>query len=150
MPIKNNDEYWMAMAIHQAMLARDRDEVPIGAIITHQNKVIAKAHNQPISTKDPTAHAEILALRKAALHLNNYRLNGTTLYVTLEPCMMCLTAMLHARVDRLVYAASDIKKNNNQVVAHIFDSMNHSMIIESGVLADEASQLLKCFFREKR
>ncbi len=140
----------MAMAIHQARLARDRDEVPIGAIITHQNKVIAKAHNQPISTKDPTAHAEILALRKAALHLNNYRLNGTTLYVTLEPCMMCLTAMLHARVDRLVYAASDIKKNNNQVVAHIFDSMNHSMIIESGVLADEASQLLKCFFREKR
>lgn len=150
MPIKNNDEYWMAMAIHQARLARDRDEVPIGAIITHQNKVIAKAHNQPISTKDPTAHAEILALRKAALHLNNYRLNGTTLYVTLEPCMMCLTAMLHARVDRLVYAASDIKKNNNQIVAHIFDSMNHSMNIESGVLADEASQLLKCFFREKR
>ncbi|HIF46860.1 tRNA adenosine(34) deaminase TadA, partial [Candidatus Thioglobus sp.] len=103
------DEKWMALAIEQALLAQAIDEVPVGAVLVQDNQLIASAHNQPISTNDPTAHAEIQLLRAAGKKLNNYRLPNTTLYVTLEPCTMCLGAMIHARISRVVFGAYDEK-----------------------------------------
>ena len=150
MPIKNNDTHWMAEAIQQAKLAQVNNEVPIGAVIVSNGELIAKAFNQPLTLSDPSAHAEIIALRQAGQYLNNYRLNGATLYVTLEPCIMCLGAMVHARIERLVYAAKDPKKNTLSTFDKLTSSLNHTMAIEGGVLATEASALLKEFFKEKR
>jgi len=99
------DEKWMALAIEQALLAQAIDEVPVGAVLVQDNQLIASAHNQPISTNDPTAHAEIQLLRNAGQAVNNYRFPDTTLYVTLEPCTMCLGAMIHARISRVVFGA---------------------------------------------
>ena len=103
------DEKWMALAIEQAKLAEQKDEVPVGAILVQDDQLIASAHNQPISNNDPTAHAEIQLLRKSGNELKNYRLPNTTLYVTLEPCTMCLGAMIHARISRVVFGAYDEK-----------------------------------------
>lgn len=150
MPIKNNDLHWMAESIQQAKLAQVNNEVPIGAVVVYDGELIAKAFNQPLTLSDPSAHAEIIALRQAGHHLNNYRLNGATLYVTLEPCIMCLGAMVHARIERLVYAAKDPKKNSLLTFEELASSLNHTMVIEGGVLANEASALLKKFFKEKR
>jgi tRNA(adenine34) deaminase len=105
-----NDEHFMQLALAQAKLAQDLGEVPVGAVVVHQGKVVASAHNAPISHKDPTAHAEVLALRAAALALGNYRLDDCSLYVTLEPCAMCVGAALHARLKRVVWGVQSLKQ----------------------------------------
>ena len=148
----NEDEKWMSLALEQARKAEEEDEVPVGAILVKDGLLIAKAHNQPISTNDPTAHAEIQLLRAAGEELNNYRLNGTSLYVTLEPCAMCLGAMMHARVERIVYGAHDPKtgvcgSSENLIDANCF---NHKIDLVSGVLENESKQLLKNFFNSRR
>ena len=148
----NNDEKWMNLAIEQAIKAQDEDEVPVGAVLVKDGLLIAKGHNQPISTYDATAHAEILALRKAGMKLQNYRLNGSTLYVTLEPCAMCLGAMMHARIARIVYGANDQKtgacgSSENLINANYF---NHKIHLTNGILEDECKQLLKKFFNLRR
>ena len=148
----NEDEKWMSLALEQAVKAEKEGEVPVGAILVKDGLVVARAHNQPISTNDPTAHAEIQLLRAAGEELNNYRLTGTSLYVTLEPCAMCLGAMMHARVERIVYGAHDPKtgvcgSSENLMGANCF---NHKIDLVSGVLENESKQLLKKFFISRR
>lgn len=142
----------MALALAQAQLAWDRGEVPVGAIVVKDGEVIATGFNQPISGHDPTAHAEIVALRAAADKLGNYRLPGCELYVTLEPCIMCSGAMMHARLARVIYAATDPKTGACGSVVNLFDepSLNHHTGVVGGVLADQASSLLRAFFAERR
>jgi tRNA(adenine34) deaminase len=146
------DRQFMQQALEQAGLAALAGEVPVGAVIVRNGEVIARAFNQPITNHDPSAHAEMLALRQAALSEQNYRLPGTTLYVTLEPCTMCAGAMLHARVDRIVYGAADPKTGAAGSVLDVFSSkqLNHQTIIEGGVMGQECGQLLREFFKERR
>ena len=146
------DRQFMEQALEQAGLAALAGEVPVGAVIVRNGEVISKAFNQPITNHDPSAHAEILALRDAALSAENYRLPGTTLYVTLEPCIMCAGAMLHARVDRIVYGATDPKTGAAGSVLDVFSSkqINHQTVIEGGMMAQECGQLLRDFFKERR
>ena len=148
----NEDEKWMSIALEQAVNAEKEGEVPVGAILVKDGLIIARAHNQPISTHDATAHAEIQLLRAAGRKLKNYRLTGTSLYVTLEPCAMCLGAIMHARVDRIVFGAFDPKtgvcgSSENLIDANCF---NHKVHLVSGVLEDESKQLLKKFFVSRR
>lgn len=145
-------EHYMALALAQAQLAWDRGEVPVGAVVVKDGEVIATGFNQPISGHDPTAHAEIVALRAAAEKLGNYRLPGCELYVTLEPCIMCSGAMMHARLARVVYAATDPKTGACGSVVNLFDQqqLNHHTRVAGGVLADQASALLRAFFVERR
>ena len=142
----------MAQALELAQLAAARNEVPVGAILVHQNKIIGQGFNQSIQLNDPSAHAEILALRTAGLHQRNYRLPDSTLYVTLEPCSMCAGAMVHARVGRLVYAASEPKAGVGHSQQCFFQQsfLNHQVELESGVLQEEASNMLKLFFKRRR
>ena len=149
---KYSDEFWMRKALEVAIEAQCNDEVPVGAVLVKNNELIASASNSPISSNDPSAHAEILVIRKAARCLKNYRIPGTTLYVTLEPCMMCAGAMLHARVGRLVFGAFDPKSG---VAGTCFDWIHdkkHTHIIntQGGILESECRQLLKAFFKSKR
>ena len=146
------DRQFMQQALEQARLAALAGEVPVGAVIVRNGEVIARAFNQPITKHDPSAHAEMLVLRQAALSEENYRLPGTTLYVTLEPCTMCAGAMLHARVDRIVYGATDPKTGAAGSVLDVFSSkqINHQTIVEGGVMAQECGQLLRDFFKERR
>lgn len=148
----HSDQYYMAEALTLAEDAYDQGEVPVGCVITLSDDIIAKAYNQPIKQNDPTAHAEILALRQAGLHLNNYRLTNTTLYVTLEPCAMCLGAMIHARIHRLVFAAHDPKTGMVCSCGTLLDAahFNHHIQWKAGILTDKSSQLLKRFFSERR
>jgi tRNA(adenine34) deaminase len=146
------DEKWMSFALEQAGKAEKEGEVPVGAILVKDDLIIARAHNKPISTNDPTAHAEIQLLRAAGEELKNYRLPGTTLYVTLEPCAMCLGAIMHARIERVVFGAHDPKtgvcgSSENFIEASCF---NHKIDIASGVLENESKQLLKNFFNSRR
>ena len=148
----NEDEKWMSLALEQARKAEEEGEVPVGAILVKDGLLIAKAHNQPISTNDPTAHAEIQLIRAAGKKLKNYRLTGTSLYVTLEPCAMCLGAIMHARVEHVVFGAYDPKtgvcgSSENLMEAKCF---NHKMNLVSGVLENESKQLLKNFFNSRR
>ena len=148
----NEDEKWMKIAIQEAIKAENEDEIPVGAILVRDGLLIAKAHNQPISTNDATAHAEIQLIRAAGKIQGNYRLTGTTLYVTLEPCAMCLGAMMHARIKRIVYGAHDPKtgvcgSSENLIDANCF---NHKIDLVSGVLENECKQLLKKFFISRR
>ena len=148
----NEDEKWMSLALEQAVKAEEEGEVPVGAILVKDGLVIARAHNQPISTNDATAHAEIQLLRTAGRKLKNYRLTGTSLYVTLEPCAMCLGAIMHARVERVVFGAHDPKtgvcgSSENLMEANCF---NHKINLVSGVLENESKQLLKNFFISRR
>ena len=145
-------EKWMILALEQARLAQVMDEVPVGAVLVQDNQLIASAHNQPISTNDPTAHAEILLLRAAGKQLKNYRLPNTTLYVTLEPCTMCLGAMIHARISRVVFGAYDQKTGVCGSCTDLSTSQcfNHSIKIEGGVLANDCKQLLQQFFKNRR
>ena len=148
----NEDEKWMKIAIQEAIKAEKDDEVPVGAVLVKDGLVIAKAHNQPISTNDATAHAEIQLIRAAGRKLKNYRLTGTSLYVTLEPCAMCLGAIMHARVERIVFGAYDPKtgvcgSSENLIDANCF---NHKIDLVSGVLENECKQLLKKFFISRR
>ena len=146
------DRQFMQQAIEQAHLAAIAGEVPVGAVLVRDGQVISKAFNKPITSHDPSAHAEMLALRQAALAEQNYRLPGTTLYVTLEPCAMCAGAMLHARVDRIVFGAPDPKTGAAGSVVDLFaiKQINHQTSIEGGIMGDECGQLLKNFFKERR
>jgi len=145
-------EKWMELAIQQARLAEKIDEVPVGAVLVQDDQLIASAHNQPITNNDPTAHAEIQLLRKAGEKLNNYRLPNTTLYVTLEPCTMCLGAMIHARISRVVFGAYDEKTGVCGSCQDLSTSecFNHAIEIQGGVLADECKNLLQNFFKNRR
>ena len=146
------DRQFMQQAIEQAQLAALVGEVPVGAVLVRDGQVISKAFNKPITNHDPSAHAEMLALRQAADAEQNYRLPGTTLYVTLEPCTMCAGAMLHARVDRIVYGAPDPKTGAAGSVVDVFASkqINHQTSVNGGIMAEECGQLLKTFFKERR
>jgi len=148
----NQDEKWMQIALQEANLAKKQGEVPVGAVITFNNQVISKAHNSPISENDPTAHAEVLALRNASKKLQNYRLNDTTLYVTLEPCAMCLGAMVHARIHRVVFGAFDSKSgvcgSSADLRSEIF--YNHKIIVNGGVLEQNCKKILQSFFKTRR
>jgi tRNA(adenine34) deaminase len=146
------DRQFMQQAIEQAHLAAIAGDVPVGAVLVRDGQVISKAFNKPITNHDPSAHAEMLALRQAALAEQNYRLPGTTLYVTLEPCAMCAGAMLHARVDRIVFGAPDPKTGAAGSVVDLFaiKQINHQTSIEGGIMGDECGQLLKNFFKERR
>lgn len=146
------DIKWMQYAIKLAQHAESIDEVPVGAVIVKDNKVIAEGWNQPITANDPTAHAEVIALRAAAQQIENYRLVDTTLYVTLEPCAMCSGALIHARVKRVVFGATDPRTGAAGSVFDILttDKLNHVVEIEQGVLEQECAQLLKQFFKNKR
>ena len=148
----NEDEKWMQIAIQEAIKAEKENEVPVGAVLIKDGLIIAKAHNQPISTNDATAHAEIQLIRAAGKIQGNYRLTGTSLYVTLEPCAMCLGAMMHARVERIVYGAHDPKtgvcgSSENLIDANCF---NHKIALTGGVLDSECKKLLKKFFISRR
>jgi tRNA(adenine34) deaminase len=142
----------MQAALAEARLAAEAGEVPIGAVVVYQGAVIAAGQNRVLRNLDPTAHAEIVAMRAAAALLGNYRLSGCTLYVTLEPCAMCAGAMIHARLDRLVFAAADPKAGAAGSVLSVLNhpQLNHQMQVEQGTLGEESSQLLKDFFRERR
>lgn len=142
------DSYFMQQALKLAKHAEAQNEVPVGAVLVLDDTIIAEGWNQPISSIDPTSHAEIIALRKAAQKLNNYRLINTTLYVTLEPCMMCVGAMLHARIKRLVFGADDPKSGAVQLLDN--KQLNHKIIYQGGILAAECGALLTDFFKQRR
>ena len=146
------DARYMQLALGQAQHAWDLGEVPVGAVVVKDGVVIAVGYNQPIGRHDPTAHAEVMALRAAAEKLGNYRLPGCELYVTLEPCVMCSGAMLHARLARVVYGAGDPKTGACGSVLNLFEqpALNHQTAIVGGVLADECGAFLKRFFVERR
>ena len=146
------DIQWMEKALELARKAELLGEVPVGAVIVKDGELIAEGWNHPIEKHDPSSHAEIEALRAAGLHLSNYRLPDTTLYVTLEPCMMCVGAMIHARVSRVVYGASDPKTGALGGSFNLLDTAkpNHRFEVVSGVLEDECSSQLKSFFKERR
>lgn len=146
------DAIWMQQALEQAQLAWDDGEVPVGAVVVKDGQVIATGYNQPIAGHDPTAHAEIMALRAAAKILGNYRLPGCELYVTLEPCVMCSGAMMHARLSRIVFGAHDFKTGACGSVLNLFEQekLNHHAQVVSGVMADECAQILKDFFAQRR
>ncbi len=142
----------MARALERAREARERGEVPVGAVVVREGKVLAEAHNRTVEWSDPTAHAEVVALRKAGRRLGDWRLGGATLYVTLEPCAQCAGAAVLARIDRLVYAASDPKSGMAGSLGNLLQDprLNHFVELTSGVLAEPSSRLLREFFRERR
>jgi len=143
---------FMAVALEQARLAWAEGEVPVGAVVVKDGEIIATGYNRPIGGHDPTAHAEIVALRAAADKLGNYRLPGCELYVTLEPCIMCSGAMMHARLARVVFGATDPKTGACGSVVNLFseEKLNHHTEVVGGVMAEEASAMLKAFFAERR
>ena len=147
-----NDEQFMNQALAEARRAGEAGEVPVGAVVTLDGRVISSAANRTITDGDPTAHAEMVALRAAAKAIGNYRLSGATLYVTLEPCAMCAGALVHARVARLVYGCDDPKvgavRGDLRVLEH--PMLNHRIEVSSGVLADECAALLREFFEARR
>jgi tRNA(adenine34) deaminase len=147
-----DDRQAMQAALAEARLSAEAGEVPIGAVVMREGEIIARGQNCVLRDLDPTAHAEIVALRAAALAVANYRLPGCTLYVTLEPCAMCAGAMIHARLDRLVFAAADPKAGAAGSVLSVLNhpQLNHQMQVEQGILGDEAAELLRSFFRERR
>jgi tRNA(Arg) A34 adenosine deaminase TadA len=146
------DEDFMREALTEAEAAREDGEVPVGAIIVLDGKVIARGRNAMIGANDPTAHAEIVALRRAASAIGNYRLNGATLYSTIEPCAMCAGALVHARVERLVFGAKDPKAGAVETHFAICnaDFLNHRVIVEGGILEGECRRVLQSFFRDRR
>ena len=142
----------MQAALDEARLAGEAGEVPIGAVVVCEGEIIARGQNRVLRELDPTAHAEIIGMRAAATAVGNYRLLGCTLYVTLEPCAMCAGAMIHARLDRLVFAAADPKAGAAGSVLAVLNhpQLNHQMQAEQGILAEESAELLRSFFRERR
>ncbi len=146
------DELWMEEALREAQRAAALGEVPIGAVVVHADNIIGRGCNRPITDSDPTAHAELIALRAAANTLGNYRLGECDLYVTIEPCAMCAGAITHARIRRLIYGADDPKagavKSVMQILNH--DQLNHRIEVTNGVLAGRSMELLQSFFRNKR
>lgn len=150
--LKTSDEFFMTCALAEAQQAYAVAEVPVGAVVVLENQIIGRGYNQPIGRHDPTAHAEILALREAAAHIGNYRLVEATLFVTIEPCVMCAGALLNARVKRLVFGAAEERfgavTSLLQLCTH--SSLNHRMEVTSGVLADECRALMQGFFKQRR
>lgn len=148
----NTDEYWMQQALTQAQLAAQQGEVPVGAVLVRNGELIGAGFNQPIGSCDPTAHAEIVALRAAALRMANYRLPDTTLYVTIEPCTMCAGALIHARVQRLVFGAPEPRAGAIVSNLRLFEnaSYNHLIDVSAGVLAEPCAALIQRFFRDRR
>ncbi len=147
-----SDLDFMGAALDEARGAAAAGEVPIGAVAVQEDQIIGRGQNRVLRDNDPTAHAEIVALRAAAAAVKNYRLNGVTLYVTLEPCAMCAGAIIHARIDRLVYAAADSKAGACGSVLSVLNhpQLNHQLLVEQGILGEEAAELLRSFFRERR
>ncbi len=149
---KSVHNYFMSLALREAEKAKKKGEVPVGAVIVQGGRVIAQAHNSPIIRKDPTAHAEIIAMRKAGRVLCNYRLNGATIYVTVEPCPMCAGAMVNARIDTVVYGAEEPKWGGDGSAVSILRNrnMNHRVKVIKGIMKNECRNILQKFFREKR
>lgn len=149
--ISMDDEFFMRQALVEAKKSLPEEEVPVGAILVSGNKILSRGHNQPITRKDPTAHAEIMAIRKACSKRKEYRLADCDLYVTLEPCAMCLGAAIQARIKRLIFGAYDPKGGAVESLMEFpFDRMNHQPEIKGGVLADECGRILSDFFLKKR
>ena len=146
------DELWMEEALREAQRALAMGEVPVGAVVVHQGRVIGRGSNRPIAAHDPTAHAEILALREAGQAMGNYRLVDCDLYVTIEPCTMCSGALTHARIRRLIYGAEDAKGGAVHSMLQVLNrpKMNHQVEVTSGVLAARCMDLLQSFFRDRR
>lgn len=150
--IKYSDNYWMEKAISLAKEAEVQDEVPVGAVIVLENQIIGSGFNKPISTHNPAAHAEIIALQDAATKMQNYRLPNTTMYVTLEPCIMCVGAIIHARIKRVVFGAFDDKTGAIGSKLNLMEEYkwNHHFEYEGGILGKECGEILKNFFKNKR
>ena len=148
----NIDEKWMRIALDEAKLAMDENEIPVGAVLVKNDILIAHSHNQSIKKNDPTAHAEIQLLRKAGKLQKNYRLVGSTIYVTLEPCAMCFGAMVHARIERIVFGASDPKTGVCGSCMNLNEEnfFNHKISITSGILENASRELLRLFFKSRR
>ena len=148
----NTDEKWMKIALEEAIKAEKEGEVPVGAVLVKDGVLIAKAHNQPILKNDATAHAEIQLIRNGGKKQENYRLTGTSLYVTLEPCAMCVGAMIHARIERIIYGAHDPKTGACGSCENLINSncFNHQINLVGGVLEDQCGDLLKKFFISRR
>jgi tRNA(adenine34) deaminase len=146
------DGRYMALALEEAAAAAAEGEVPVGALIVRDDRVIARAHNRPIALNDPTAHAEILAVRAAARQIDNYRLSGSTLYVTLEPCFMCAGAVIHARIGRVVFGAKDPKGGAVVSIGRVFADtrLNHHVDFAGGVMEGQCAEILSSFFQQKR
>ncbi|WP_432743089.1 tRNA adenosine(34) deaminase TadA [Methylobacter sp. G7] len=146
------DEAWMRYAIRLAQRAEQQGEVPVGAIVVRDNRCIAEGWNIPITSHDPTAHAEVVAMRGAGVHVANYRLTDATLYVTLEPCVMCIGAMSHARIKRLVFGAYDPKRGAVCNALSLTDAsfLNHKISWDGGVLETECAEMLRAFFKARR
>jgi tRNA(adenine34) deaminase len=147
-----NDAVWMQAALELARTGSAAGEVPVGAVVVKDGQIIGRGYNRPISSNDPTAHAEIMALRDAASHLQNYRLSDCTLVVTMEPCVMCAGAILHARIARLVYGAREYKTGAHGSVMDVFAEprLNHHCEVHTGVCADECAALISGFFEARR
>tara|TARA_B110000008_G_C16961778_1_gene560434 strand:- start:993 stop:1445 length:453 start_codon:yes stop_codon:yes gene_type:complete len=148
----SSHEHWMKIALKEAQLAMIENEIPVGAVLVQGNKLIAQAHNRPIKNNDPTAHAEIEVLRKAGAKLKNYRIPNSTLYVTLEPCTMCYGAMVHARIDKIIFGASDLKSGvcgtaKNLALETFF---NHKITTLGGILENDCKKILQSFFKLRR
>jgi tRNA(adenine34) deaminase len=150
--VDSPDHFFMGFALAEARLARAAGEVPIGAIIVIENQIVGRGHNQPIGLSDPTAHAEMSAIRQAAQRVGNYRLTDATLYVTIEPCAMCSGAIVNARIRRLVYGATDLRAGAVDSVFQICtnSSLNHQVEVTSGVLAEASRELMQSFFKLRR
>lgn len=150
--MKHPDEYWMQHALRLAQRAAQQGEVPVGAVLVGEDRLLAEGWNRPIAGHDPTAHAEVACLRAAGQVLGNYRFTGTTLYVTLEPCLMCVGAVVHARVARLVFGAADPKSGAVSTLCRGFDlpGLNHRVLADGGVLGVECGEILRDFFRARR
>ncbi len=151
MPTKA-DEFWMEEALREAQRAQAAGEVPVGSIVVCEERIVGRGHNRPITSHDPTAHAEILALREAGQRLGNYRLADCDLYVTVEPCAMCAGALVHGRIRRLVYGADDPKAGAVVSVMRLLENpaLNHRVEVRSGVLAGRCMEQVQGFFRERR
>ena len=149
---EHTHDWWMRQAYRHALIAKDNGEVPIGAVIVHDDMLIGSGYNKTISNQDPTAHAEIVALREAARTLGNYRLNGVSLYVTVEPCLMCAGAMIHARIGTLIYGTPEPRTGavHSVICALNHPSLNHRVSIVSGMLERESRTLMQEFFQNKR
>ena len=147
-----NDQQWMRYALNRAIHAGERGEVPVGAVIVFDGELIAEGANAPIASNDPTAHAEIVAIRRAAKLVRNYRLSGATLYVTIEPCQMCVGAMIHARIARLVYGAPEPKAGaiESAMRAHEHPALNHRLEIQGRVLEADCREVMQRFFEGRR
>ena len=149
---RSRDEHFMQLALDQAKLGALRGEVPVGAVVVQEGEVVGSGFNCPISTRDPSAHAEMVAIRAAAARLDNYRLPGSTLYVTLEPCSMCAGLIVHSRIARVVYGTTEPKAGVAVSRGQFFqqDFLNHRVLVEGGVLAEACSSLLSDFFKARR